>query len=284
MHDSNPSYLGDFLQSPGNVVGVLGGLAAGVLLSFPYGLLGAAIPLLVTAGAEIIACLFVPDMPSFRHWADKQRTDGGRAETEAQMLEEIRRRCPSPSVQRKYFDAHQSIVRQVEGLQTLAAKRPGALGLEDRDRIAAVPSEFLGLNLSLLVMDDRTQAVDLGNINRKLAQITRQLAEPADGADVRELERARDEYTALLARHQRMLSRRAAIEAAIVSLPDQLAEIYQMVMSDGTQSQGAQLTDAIANLRLRQDIDAELAADLSGAIEDVRTKQRGNADGLRSAR
>ena len=284
MGNSNPSYLGAFLQSPGNVVGVLAGLAAGVLLSFPYGLLGAAIPLLVTAGVEIVACLFVPDMPSFRRWADTQRARGNRAETEEQILLEIRRRCTDLAEQRKYIGDYLAIAKQVETLLTMANQRPNSLGLEDRDRIAAVPGEFLGLKLSLLVMDERTQAVDPGNINRKLAQINRQIDQPEDGADLRQLERARDEYAGLLARHQRMLSRRAAIEAALVSLPDQLAEIYQMVMSDSTQNEGSQLADAIANLRLRQDIDAELAADLSGAIPDAPLKQRREAGSLRSAR
>lgn len=277
MSDPNSSYVADFLQSPGNVSGLLGGAAIATALSFPFGLLGAALPLLVTVGLEVIACLFVPDMTTFRRWADEQRKIKARIETTERLMGEIRKRCASPNQFQKYLENHQLVMQQVTSVLDLAQKKPGALGLEDRERIAAVPSEYLSLQLSLLVMDERSDAIDLREVNRKLAQIVSQIDHPENGADVRQLERARDEYAALIARHQRMLSKRPAIEAAMVSLPDQLAEIYQIVMGEGPQNDGARLSDAIASLRLRQDIEAEIAEDLSGAILDFRLMQPGNA-------
>ncbi|MDN3575651.1 hypothetical protein QWZ03_02555 [Chitinimonas viridis] len=284
MSDNKPSYLSDFLQSPGNVSLLLGGVATAVFLSFPYGLLGAAFPLLGTLALEFVACLFVPDMTTFRHWADTRRGKQHRVEHTQRVMGEIRRRCSSPNQFRKYEEGHRAIAQQVASLLELAGKKPGTLRLEDLERIADVPSEYLGLHLSLMVMDERTSAIDLKDIHRKLDHIVNQIDDPRAGSDIRQLERARDEYEALIARHQRMLSKRTAIEAAIVALPDQLAEIYQIVMGESTQNDGARLSGAIASLRLRQDIESEIAEDISGAIPSPTTKRTGDAASVRSAR
>ena len=99
---------------------------------------------------------------------------------------------------------------------------------------------------------------------------------------MRALTRARDEYQGLISRHQRMVSKRTAIEAAIVSLPDQLAEIYQIVMGEITDNDSGRLSDAIANLRLRQDIESELNDELSGAIADSAIKKASSTNQVRS--
>ena len=284
MSDNKPSYLSDFLQSPGNVSLLLGGVATAVVLSFPYGLLGAAFPLLGTLALEFVACLFVPDMTTFRHWADTRRGQQHRVEHTQRVMGEIRRRCSSPNQFRQYEEDHRAIAQQVASLLELAGKKPGTLRLEDLERIADVPSEYLGLHLSLMVMEERTSAIDLKDIHRKLDHIVNQIDDPRAGSDIRQLERARDEYEALIARHQRMLSKRTAIEAAIVALPDQLAEIYQIVMGESTQNDGARLSGAIASLRLRQDIESEIAEDISGAIPSPTMKRTGDAASVRSAR
>lgn len=280
MSDPTPSYFSEFFQSPGNVSLMLGGAAIATALSFTHGLLGAAFPLLVTLGIEVIACLFVPDMTTFRRWADTQRKTRARMETTERLLREIQKRCSSSNQFQKYLESHRDVMQLVGSVLDIAQKRPGALGLEDRERIAVVPAEYLGLQLSLLVMDERSDAIDLREVNRKRAQIASQIEQPESGMDVQALERAHDEYAALIARHQRMQSKRSAIEAAMVSLPDQLSEIYQIVMGESSQTDGARLSDAIASLRLRQDIEAEIADDLSGAILDTRspTKNTKNAN------
>ena len=264
MSDSAPGYFTDFLQSPANVTGLLTGVAAAVILSFPFGLLGAAFPLLLTAGIEVIACLFVPDTPSFRRWADEQRKARTRNENIARTLEEIRKRCAGQEKFRRYQEQFQAINEQVARLLSTAGERSDTLRLDDVDRIGEVPGEYLALHLSLLVMDERAKAVDLRDIDRKLRQLGAQIENPADGTDVEQLERAREEYAALLTRHQRMQGKRSAIEAALLTLPDQLAEIYQMVMADSAHRDSGRLSDAIASLRLRQDIESEIADDLSG--------------------
>lgn len=306
MTDPDHSYLSDFIQSPRNVGGVLAGLAASILVSFPYGLEGAVLPLLATLACEFVACMFVPDMASFRAWSNAKRAREQRAEAEERAFSEIKRRFDilyraqqnnagneSKSNDRRQDLAQRftrlranyaSIVEQVDSLLRQATERPGVLGRDDVERISNVPLEFLGLHLSMLVMEERASSTNLVDINRKLGVIQQQISQPDAGSDLRALTRARDEYEGLISRHQRMVSKRTAIEAALVALPDQLAEIYQVVMSEATDSDNSRLTDAIANLRLRQDIELELNDEISGAITDSATRKTSQTNPVRSDR
>lgn len=266
MEDTQPNYLTEFITSPRNVWLMLAGAASAWVLYSYHGLLGAAFPLLAMVGVELIACLFVPDMPRFRRWADHERAKRAHEKQGKRLLSEIQSRCAGVEQLREYLVQHRALVKQVDSLREHARGRIDMLDLEDRDRIADVPNEFLRLHLSLMVMEERARSLDLRDVQRKLAQINSQISRPQDGMDLPQLERARDEYEALLARHQRMLSKRTAIEAAILALPDQLAEVYQIIMGEGTQGDGARLSGAIANLRQRQDIESEIAEDLADEL------------------
>ena len=62
-----------------------------------------------------------------------------------------------------------------------------------------------------------------------------------------------------------MTSRKRALEAAMLSMPDQMEEIYQTIMTtSATEEVGSRLDDAIAKLRLQEDIEAELAGEING--------------------
>jgi hypothetical protein len=282
MTDPEHSYLSDFIQSPGNVGGVLAGLAASVLLSFPYGLEGAALPFLATVACEFVVCMFIPDMASFRAWANARKTREYRAESAERVMAQIERRCNKPERARLIHAGYAAIVERVDALLRQAGEKPGALGLDEIERISNVPVEYLSLQLSMLVMDERAGSINLADIVRKLGSIERQIGQPIEGSDTRALTRARDEYQGLINRHQRMMSKRTAIEAAIVSLPDQLAEIYQIVMGEVSDSDNGRLSDAIANLRLRQDIESELNDELSGAIAESMIKKASSTNQVRS--
>ncbi|MGB0128720.1 MAG: hypothetical protein WBP72_13865, partial [Rhodocyclaceae bacterium] len=129
----------------------------------------------------------------------------------------------------------------------------------------------------ILVIDDRSAAVDLREIERRLETIDRDLGEAKAGMDLRQLQKARAEYAGLVGRHRRMLSRKTALEAALVSMPDQMEEIYQTIVTAPTSSDvGSRLEDAIARLRLEEDVEAELAGELGESVPDfsARLQQR----------
>jgi len=271
METQRPSYLAEFLRTEHNVIALLGGLALSALASLPFGLEGALIPLIATVSLEAIACLFVPDISTFRRWSDDRWREDQRETQAMQLRAEIGKRAGSVDVFAQCMEDYGRVTQRVDSLSQVARERSGQLSIEDIERIKDVQNEFLGLQLTLKVIDERTKAVNLPDVVRKLERIKRDIENPVVGADMRQLVRAQQEYEALIARHQRMMSRRVAIEAAITALPDQLDEIFQMVMTaTAGDSSEVRLTDAISRLRLQEDMEEELNKELSSEIPQLR--------------
>ena len=108
-----------------------------------------------------------------------------------------------------------------------------------------------------------------------MAFLDREIASPEPGADLRQLQKARAEYVVILERHNRMISRKRALDAAMLSMPDQLEEIYQTIMTTPlTEDVGSQLEESIAKLRLQEDIEAELAGDMTEAVPGIAALHR----------
>ena len=76
----------------------------------------------------------------------------------------------------------------------------------------------------------------------------------------RHMKMARDDYFAVKQRHDGLVARRMSIEAALVSLPDQVEEIYQMVVASPYSSVlGSKLGESLSRLQLEEDIELELS-------------------------
>jgi hypothetical protein len=119
-------------------------------------------------------------------------------------------------------------------------------------------------------MDERGDAIKPREILDRIAQLDQDIATPKPGADLRQLQKARTEYLAILERHNRMLSRKRALDAAMLSMPDQLEEIYQTIMTAPlSEDIGSRLEESIAKLRLQEDIEAELAGDMATAVPGI---------------
>lgn len=277
METQRPSYLGEFFRTEHNIIAVLGGLALSALASLPYGLEGALMPLIATVSLEAIACLFVPDISTFRRWADDRWREQQRETQAMQLRAEIGKRAGDVKVFAQCMEDYGRVTQRVASLTQVARERAGQLSIEDIERIKDVQNEFLGLQLALKIIDERTRAVNLPEIVRKLDRIKHDIENPAVGADMRQLVRAQQEYESLIARHQRMMSRRTAIEAAITALPDQLDEIFQMVMTaTAGEPSEVRLSDAISRLRLQEDMEDELNNELGGEISQLRPLHAAN--------
>ncbi len=159
---------------------------------------------------------------------------------------------------------------RVQSLYQRAETGHGRLAYRDVEQLDDVSLEYLALWLALLVMDDRAESVNLREVETKVAALERELAAPRPGTDLRQLQKARADYLAVIERHNRMLSRRRALEAAMLSMPDQLDEIYQTIMTlPVSEEVGTRLEEAIGKLRLQEDIEADLASDLAEAVPGV---------------
>ncbi len=262
-----PSYLAEMLKSQTNVYALLTTVATGAVLSIPFGLGMALVPLVVFAAGEAIAALYVPSLPGFRAKVDKAYRDRARQAARWQLMDEIRKRTEGRKVHYGSLEAYNRMVDRVQSLYQFARDNASQLSARDVERLDDSTLDYLGIWLSALVIDDRSEAVSQTDIDRRIRELDREIEQGGPGTDQRQLQKARSEYQNLLARHRRMLSRKRSIEAAMLSMPDQMEEIYQSIVSAPTSGGlGSRLEESIARLRLEEDLEAELATDIGEAL------------------
>lgn len=272
MADEKPSYVRELLSSQGNLNAGLGSLAAAAVLSIPFGFGIGAIPLVAFAAGEIIAALYVPSSIKFRDGVDRKWRARARAATRQRLLAEIDARARRTSVLQQTMNAYSRMASRVASLYSRADDRQTRLSFGDVERLDDATIQFLSMWLASLVMDERGDAIKPREIEERIAFLGREIASPKPGADLRQLHKARAEYVAILERHNRMISRKRALDAAMLSMPDRLEEIYQTIMTAPLSEEvGSWLDESIAKLRLQEDIEAELAGDVAEAVPGMAT-------------
>ncbi len=265
MADSKPPYVKEVLTSQANLYAFLGCLAAGAVLSIPFGFGVGAIPLIAFAAGEVLAALHIPSLPSFRESVDRRWRGQARQASRAQLISELQRRAAKRDSFQTRLRTYQRMMERVSSLYQRVGSGHSRLAHRDVEQLDDVTVEYLCLWLAVLVIDDRMEAINLREVDGKLSAVNKELAAPLPGTDLRQLQKARADYTALVERHNRMLSRRRALEAAMLTMPDQIDEIYQTIMTlPASEDVGSRLEEAVGKLRLQEDIEADLAEALPG--------------------
>lgn len=270
MADPKPSYVREMLTSQGNLYALLGSLAAGVALSLPFGFGIGAIPLIAFAAGELIAALYVPEMGSFRNKVDRKYRRQYRTAMRDQLLREIESRSKRVSVFQHLMRTYTHMSERVAALYARAESGITPLAVDDVERLEDATIEYLCMWLAGLAMDHRQALINPSDIEARIAAVDEELRAPKPGSDVRQLQKARADFVAIVESHHRMQSRQRALEAAMLAMPDQMEEIYQTIMTaSGAQEFGARLEEAMTKLRLQEDIEAELAGDLADAVPAI---------------
>jgi hypothetical protein len=149
-------------------------------------------------------------------------------------------------------------------LREIGQNRNIALTEADIDRLEDSCIDFLGLWLSHLSIEEREHAVDDRAINRRLDDIEQRLARQPESGDRTSLEKARSDLQEVLKRHERIGGRKAAVEAAMLSIPDAVEEIYHMVITAPTSgSQADRLQDAINRLHIEETLESSINDELN---------------------
>ncbi|MFZ6677382.1 hypothetical protein [Undibacterium sp. Tian12W] len=266
MQIKQVSYVKEMLYSQGNMFAVLGTVAASVLISIPYGFNAALIPLIGLVAGETIAAMFIPYSENFRAAVDKKYREQERAASRQHFLEEIHK---LEGIAFKVFgsmDAYQRMLQHVASLYQYASDSRTSLSMNDVEKLDDATLDYLSMWLALTVIEERANSVNMKEVETRLERIDQDLADIKPGMDQLQLQKARNDYLSLITRQRRMLSRKAAIEAAIISMPDQMDEIYQTIMTAPTSSDvDSKLAESIAKLGLEEDLEAEL----EGALRDT---------------
>jgi hypothetical protein len=156
---------------------------------------------------------------------------------------------------------------RISFLREIAKNRDIPLNAGDIDRLDDACVDFLGLWLSHLAMEERERSVDDDSIDRRLKDIEQRLAKQPERTEQVSLEKARGDLQEMLRRHQRIGTRKAAVEAALLSIPDAVEEIYHMVISAPTSgAQADRLQDAINRLHMEESLEATVNDELGEAL------------------
>lgn len=259
-----PSYVKEMLLSPTNINLSLGAAVLGGVLSFPLGLAGALVVGIAYVAGEAIAAMYIPTSSVFRASVDKRRRNERRNDVVSDLTGEIRRRGRDGDRNWTVLD---HMRERIVFLREIARNRDIPLTEADIDRLEDSCVDYLGLWLSQLSMIEREASADDVSVDRRLKDIENRLAKQPERAERASLEKARGDLQEMLRRHQRLGTRRAAVEAALMSIPDAVEEIYHMVISAPTSgAQADRLQDAINRLHLEETLEVTVNDELGDAL------------------
>lgn len=249
-----PSYLGAFLKHPSNRVALLAAGVVGIFASIPLGWAGLAVVGVVALGTEILAALAIPSLPSFQASVDRAQHQQMRAQRRLQLLSEI-----SNYGDTRALDTYQHMASRVQALYRTADDKRSTLTRADVDKLEDLTIDYLGLSAVNLSLKQRKDSTSEDAITKRISSIQAQLQNTSLPEDEqRQLRTALAEYTEVLQRSRRLAARRSALEATLISLPDKMEEVYQLVItSPYSTDMGGKLEDSLSRLRIAEEVAAE---------------------------
>jgi hypothetical protein len=259
-----PSYLREMLLSPTNINVSLSSAVLAGALSIPFGIPAVVLVGIAWLAGESIASMYVPSLSTFRSSCDQRARTRRRAGIVDDLSAEIRNRGNEGD---RNWGVLARMHERIAFLREIARNRDIPLNVSDIDRLDDACVDFLGLWLSHLAMEERERSADDVAIDRRLKDIEQRLANQPDRAEQVSLEKARGDLHEMLRRHQRIGTRKAAVEAALLSIPDAVEEIYHMVISAPTSgAQADRLQDAINRLHMEESLEATVNDELGDAL------------------
>lgn len=265
------SYVKEMLAHKYNMYGFLGSLAAGAVLSIPFGFGVGLIPVIAYAAGAAIAALFIPSMPSFREKVDTRKRAERREASREHLMNEINMRVGQDH---NNWRAYWRMRERVETLRKTASNRQTQLRMRDVERMDDATVDFLGLWLAGLAIYDRQRSMDERKIRYKLEEVEARLKEATAHADIRRLEKAKGDLEKILKRREQLTSREASIEAAMLNMADTFDEVYQGVMANPHSGDVTrQLQDAVERMHVQEDLGSVLDEDINQMFSVRRSAQ-----------
>jgi hypothetical protein len=265
-----PAYLKEMLFSQTNINVLLGTLALSALLAIPLGWAGVTLPLVFFTAAELIASMFVPSSASFRHGVDRKLRLQRRAAAHQHVRDEIAQRTDGANPNWSVF---QRMLQRAASLREMLKYRgTAAISEQEVERMEDAAYDFLSLWLASLSIQERLASLKKADLDRRLETVEREAREVARGrgaGDPGSFDRAKADLQELIARRERLISRRAAVESAILALPDAVEEIYQSAITAPIAGDvERRLQDAVDRLN----IEAQLDQSFREEIDELPTK------------
>lgn len=261
---AKPSYLGAFLKHPTNRMALLASGVAAIFASIPFGWTGLALVGVVALGTEVLAALAIPGLPSFRAWVDREQHHQARAQRRSQLVSELSSYGDSNALA-----TYQHMFNRVQALYQTAGDSRTTLTRQDVEKLEDLTVDYLGLCVVNLSLKSRKDHANEDVVIKRIANIQAQLKNPTLPEDeMRQLRSALAEYTEVMNRSRRLAVRRSTLEATLMSMPDKMEEVYQLVITSPYSSEmGSKLEESLARLRIAEEVAAEFEDPASYAFD-----------------
>lgn len=264
-----PSYLTEMLFSQGNVLSVLAGTAVAIGLSFPYGSTGFVLPMIGVGALEALAMLFIPSMPSFRKGVDLRL----RSEKRQEMMAQLTRQIEDAAVSQAHpnWSVFERLQEKAKALSEIkAVRRDCSVSERDVERVADAAVQFLSYWLISISIEGRLKSLNPKDLENRRNEVAKRLTEDSTNSS---LKRALADIEALLDRRERLINRRAAVEAGLLALPDAVEEIMNAALtSSGADDASRRLQDAVDRLHEEEEAEAIVEEELNMPV--IARKQR----------
>ncbi len=264
------SYLGAFLKHPNNRVALLTTTVVAIFASIPMGWAGLALVGVVGLGCEVLAALAIPSLPSFRAGVDREQRNQARTQRRLQLLAELSNYGDTVAL-----TSYQHMFNRVQALYQTAIDKRTTLTREDVEKLEDLTVDYLGLCVVNLSLKQRKDHASDEVAAKRIAGTQAQLQNKGLSDDEeRQLRSALNEYTEVMNRSRRLAVRRSALEATLISMPDKMEEVYQLVITSPYSSDmGSKLEESLARLRLAEEVAAEFDTPQSWATNTARAAQ-----------
>ena len=252
------SYFGAFLGHSRNLLFLAAAGCAAAFASIPFGWPALGVIAVVTLGVEAIAALVVPDLPSFRAAIDAQYSKQSRVERQGRLLRELQERGD-----KRALETFEHMDSRISALYQTAGDTHTTLAVADVDKLADLTIDYLSLCLVNLSLKERRAQVSDEDVRKRIASLQAQLNAPALASDEEhQIQKALAEYVEASNRSRRLEVRRNALEATLVSLPDKIEEVYQLVMAAPFSAEmGSKIEESLSRLRIAEEVSAEFDSD-----------------------
>lgn len=233
---------------------LLAATCAALFASIPYGWAGLALVAVIALGSEVLAALGIPELPPFKAWVDREHRQQTRAQRQSRLLDELASLGDSNSLAN-----YRHMVSRVQALYMTASDTRTTLTHDDVEKLEDLTVDYLGLSVVNLTLKQRKDRASEELVVNRIAGIQTQLQKPGlPDEEQRQLRNALAEYTEVMNRSRRLAVRRSALEATLISMPDKMEEVYQLVItSPYSTDMGGKLEESLARLRIAEEVAAE---------------------------
>jgi hypothetical protein len=266
MNDA-PSYTWEMFKHDTNLIVLGASCALSMLGSALYGPVGS-LPVLIYSTGFALASLFVASTPGWKAYVDRRLNQQQREDYKNRMLEQISTACQRDSYMKECMNRYHRMTNRFQLIQQLANDPRSKMSSVEVLKFDDMLMQYLALALAWYhASQSKRDAVSGSELKAKVEQLDRMLETNAGVSERLQWERARKEYLGMMDRHRSRQSRLLMLEASLLSVPDKMEELYQMLAaSPYNEDIASRVEETLNNLSKEQDIEALLQDELSSDV------------------